>query len=120
MAALLALENHETFHMERHTKGTDSGDVEAIQVTSQAIRDVFEVEDYDPEKETGLCLGEQLGLFALFMAYLEAIKKNGSFSPTSPQSTEESTSSESSEPTTSDTVPSGSTCGEATSDQPTE
>jgi len=115
----IQLQEHPEYNAEVHAPLVDAGDTEAIQVTCEAVRDVFGVADYDPEGGTGLTLGEQIGLLTDYYLYLEEQKKTAASWRTSPSSTAGSTSSPSSERTTTDTSSSGPTGPESTTDGPT-
>lgn len=106
--ALLALEEHAKFRFDRHPKAAAEGEREAIEICVDAVRTAFGVPEYSKPNQPGLTVGECLQLLRAFMHYVASQKKSTDRSPTAPQSTE-STSSSSESPTTSDSLPAGST-----------
>ncbi len=117
--AYFALQEHPTFNAAVHLKLCDAGDPEGTRITCEAVREVFEVDSYEPAHPRGLTLGEQLGLLLAFYDYLDAQKKTGGSSLTSRSSTEESTCSGCNGTTTEPSsdcgaAATGPTCGEAT------
>lgn len=100
LEAMLRISAHPTYNVELHPKLLDAGDVEATRITCQAVKDVFGVTDYDPVKNTGLTVAEQLALLGAFSLYIDGLKKSTDSTATFAGSTEGPTSSDSSEPTT--------------------
>jgi hypothetical protein len=119
IVAFFGLQAHPTFNAAVHCKLVDVGDREASVITSQAVRDVFGVDAYDPVTGCGLTIGEQLGLLASFFDYIDDQKKSGPTSPTSSLNTEEPTSWPSENVVTTSTSDSGPAVTAATPDAPT-
>jgi hypothetical protein len=107
LEAMLRITSHPTYNADLHPKLLDQGDVEATRITCQAVKDVFGVADYDPAKNTGLTVAEQLALLGAFSLYIDGLKKSIEPTPTSAGSTEGPTSPESNDAITSVTSASG-------------
>ena len=107
MRAYRALMGDPEFDWETHPVEMDNLDSEdefarkmasdASDATLKAIRDVFDVREWDDRTETGLTEADTVAILIDFVAYLDAVKKNISGSLTSPQPTE---SQQSAAPTT--------------------
>lgn len=107
LAVARALENNERFDWTTHPALTATGDLDALKVTADAVREAFALPLFDGRH--GLTEGECLSLLADFTDYLDSLKKNTSPSPMWPVST----ASDDPSPTKSSSD-SGSTVTEAT------
>lgn len=101
MVIVRGLQDHPTFNWERDPVLVSTGDLSALKVCADAVRDVFGVTPFDGSTGKGLTEGECLGLLSEFSAYLGAVKKNGNPSPTPSGPTEPESSATATEPTTS-------------------
>lgn len=99
MVIVRGLQDHETFNWERHPVAVQLGDLEALAICAKAIRDVFHIVEFNGSTGAGLTEQECLELLARFSAYLGGVKKNGSPSPTSSESTESGRSNSGASPT---------------------
>lgn len=109
MRLWLDLQEHPEYNAEVHASLVDQGDVEATQVATKAVRDVFGVRSFDPHGRKGLTLGEQISLLTDFYLYLEEQKKTLESTLISPPNTEASTSTGSASETTPSMSDSGAT-----------
>lgn len=107
IAAYLGLEGHPEFRLDRHPKLSAEGDIDAVELTARAVREVFEVPAFTVAGKPGLTVTECHRLLRAFVLYVESQKKSISPLQTAAPSTD-ATSQGSSEPTTSDSSPSGS------------
>lgn len=89
-----ALQLHNRFTWE-HLKLVEIEDAEAIEITLEAVRDVFGVQAFDGETRRGLTESETIALIESFEDYVAIVKKKVSHSPTWPESTEPDPSDES-------------------------
>jgi len=109
MVVLRGLQDHPTFNWERYPVLVTKGDLGALKVCADAIRDVFGIDPFNGVTGRGLTEEECLGLLADFSAYTSGVKKNGSPSPTPSVSTEQESSVTTTAPTTNATSDSTST-----------
>jgi hypothetical protein len=86
LVAVMGLSDHPQYRADLHLRLVEQGDQEAIQITLNAVKDVFRVQDYDHGTRRGLTLGEQLQLLYTFSQYLELLKKSTDLSPMPPSS----------------------------------
>lgn len=85
LAAFRAIRAHERFDIDTHLDLANGGIDEAIQVTLEATREIFDVREY--ADGVGLTIDETMNLIGSFVYYLNALKKNGSPRPISPEPT---------------------------------
>jgi len=88
LAVIYGLTNHAEYVDARHFKGACQGDQESVEIASKTVCDVFGVNPYDPKTQTGLTIGERIGLLRTFAVYVDSLKKNIESSSTAPQSTD--------------------------------
>ena len=77
--------NWPDLNLERDLAAIDADDWEAADRLLAATRAAFGVKPWDDKTLTGLTHAETLGLFSLLCRYLNGVKKNTNFGPTSPQ-----------------------------------
>lgn len=85
MAVYRALVQSPRFNWEVHPALVDLGDLDALAITAEAVRDAFNL---PAVSHGGPTEAECVQLLGEFVAYLNALKKNGSPSPTLPEPTE--------------------------------
>lgn len=85
LAALLAMRSDEKFDLETHGTLVDAGDLEAIEIAAGAMRRVF---DLPPFEHGGPTNAECVSLLYDFVEFLDALKKNGNGSVTTPPPTD--------------------------------
>lgn len=87
---LHGLDSHPKYLASKHAVMVASGDREAIEITAQAVCDVFNVEPYLDAggRVRGLTIGERLALLSAFNAYCAWVKKNIELGATPAPSTE--------------------------------
>lgn len=105
MAIYRALQQHPRFNWDVHPALIDCGDLDALALTAEAVRTAFGIA---PVEQDGLTEAECVTLLAAFVGYLEALKKNGSPTPTLPAPSEPAPSTPAT-PDTSEPSASGST-----------
>lgn len=88
---IIALESHELFNPRDDPRLLESGDTDASLRVSQAVREVFGIQQLN-DRGKGLTMTEQLAVLTRFYLFLEMLKKKSSPSPTPPLPTEASTS----------------------------
>ncbi len=81
------LELHPNFQWELGF-AVDEGDVEAIAIVSGAVQDVFGVQPWDPETETGLIDAECIAILFEYSNYVEEVKKKSGLGLTSSPASE--------------------------------
>lgn len=86
LVAFRRMLNHPRFDPDTHLAAADRGDQEALSIVVEATREIFEIPAWRDDQQ-GLTEAETLNLIGEFIEYLNALKKNGSRSPTSPEST---------------------------------
>lgn len=84
MAVYRELQRHPRFNWDIHPALIDTGDLDALAVTAEAVRSAFGLKD---AAAGGLTEAECVALLARFVAYLDALKKNGSPAPILPEPT---------------------------------
>lgn len=82
----MALELHPTFNWDDYAL-LQQGDADTAKSYVSAICDVFNLQKWDPETETGLTIEELLAVLGQYLEYCDAVKKNISAGPTSPPAT---------------------------------
>jgi hypothetical protein len=72
---------HDTFDLEGHLKDLTASvpqvQLEAEQITVDAVREIFGVKAWSEDCPTGLTRGETMNLLGQFIMYTDALKKNG-------------------------------------------
>lgn len=86
LAAFRAMRTHARFDPDTHLALADRGDLNAIEITLEATREIFDVKELNDGE--GLTINETLNLAGSFVGYLHTLKKNGSPPPISPEPTE--------------------------------
>jgi hypothetical protein len=71
----------------KHAALAAAGDVDAMNITLQATRDVFELKPFDTRTELGLTDMEVMGLMTDFGDFTTDVKKNGNGQQTWPDVT---------------------------------
>lgn len=109
MVIVRGLQDHPTFNWDRDPALVAVGDLSALKVCADAVRDVFGVLPFDGGTGVGLTEGECLALLGEFSSYLGTVKKNGNPPPMPSEPTEPESSVTATEPTTNATSDSTST-----------
>jgi hypothetical protein len=94
------LDNHPTYRFDVHPVLAEKGDAAAFEIVLAAICDAFKVERYNPDTKSGMTQTELVQLLIKFGEYLESVKKNIFWMPSSGSSTGEEAPSGSRNPTT--------------------
>jgi hypothetical protein len=102
LAIQMRIETHPTCRWDVHPIAAERGDVEAYKITLNAIADVFRVQIFDPDKQTGLTHDELMRLLGQYADYIDSLKKNIGPLPTW-RAASDATSEASSDTITSDT-----------------
>lgn len=87
LAVWCSLQDDPAFVLERDLYLVDQGNVNAIRVTTAAVRRAFGLSAWS-EESGGLTEAECIALLSLYLDYMSALKKNTSGQPTSPLPTE--------------------------------
>ncbi len=104
MVIVRGLQDHPRFSWSQHPVEVTRGDVGALKICADAVRDVFGIGTFDGVMGSGLTEQECLELLGTFSAYLTGVKKNGNPSLTSPAPTVPASSPPSTEPTPTNAV----------------
>jgi hypothetical protein len=76
LAIQMRIETHPTCRWDVHPVAAERGDVESYKITIQAICDVFQVQMFEPDSQSGLTQVELMQLLSQYSDYVYALKKN--------------------------------------------
>lgn len=108
MVVYRALQQHPRFNWSVHPVLIDTGDLDALNVTADAVRFAFDIPGF---AFGGLTEAECVTLLTQFVVYLDALKKSGSPAPILPEPTGPASSTPAN-PGTNEPLASGSTVSE--------